>query len=189
MGVLDSKRRECNDSAVHCFGTAYIFEKRARCLRWRTRILLFLGIAGPASVGAILGSFLLPDQYRKYVLGIAAGIALLQLIGSIWSLIAKWDDSLSYFLESKSHNYRLADHFANLAMETSLSDAEFNTNLGVLNKESELRSDLDNRQDLTDKEKRMGLRAALRQYQRPCVKCTKVPNSLKPTKCPICGNP
>jgi mobilome CxxCx(11)CxxC protein len=189
MNIPNSKRRECNDSALHCFGTAYIFEKRAKSFRFRVRFLLFLGIAGPASVGAIISSFKLSSGYIEYVLFVAAIIAIVQLVGSVWSLVSRWDDDLSYYVESKSANYRLSDLYSKLANSSDLSLDDYDRELRLLNKESQMRTDLDHRYDISDKEKRMGMRAGLRQCQRPCEGCKKIPTSLKPTKCAICGNP
>lgn len=33
MSIAPEKRRSCSDSALKCFGTAYIFEKKARKLK------------------------------------------------------------------------------------------------------------------------------------------------------------
>jgi len=186
MVIPPEKRRRCNDNALHSFGTAYIFEKRASSIRKSINLLTFLGIATPAMVGAVIGTFSLSPQNTKYVLIIAGILGLLQLVLSIWAIVSGWNDRLSYYLESKSANYRLADEFSQLANSTSLSEADFETRLQVLDKEMTIRNDLDNRHNFSDKEKRMGMRVGLRQYQRHCVKCGQIP-SLKPSNCDVCG--
>lgn len=40
---------------------------------------------------------------------------------------------------------------------------------------------------INEKEKRYGHRAALIQFRRTCSGCNKIPESMKPTDCPICG--
>ena len=187
MPIADEQRRMCNDEALHCYGTAYIFEKRAASIRWKLRVLSFLGIGVPAAIGAILGTFSLKPEYAALVGIIAGMLGVTQLIFSIWSLVSHWEAGLSYYLESKSANYRLAADWSQLGNTTILTDEEFAIRLKVLEKESEIRSDLDNRHDITDAEKRMGMRAGLRKYQRPCVQCNKVPQSMKGSDCGVCG--
>ena len=187
MAIANEQRLICNDNALHCYNTAYIFEKRAAAIRRKLRVLTFLGIAVPASVGAILGTFSLKPEYIVLVGTIAGVLSIAQLIFSIWSLVSHWDISLSYYLESKSANYRLTSDWNYLANTTTLSDADYATRLQVLEKESEIRADLDNRYDISDKEKRLGMRAGLRKYQRPCVQCGEIPKSMKPTTCGVCG--
>jgi mobilome CxxCx(11)CxxC protein len=187
MAIADEQRRLCNDNALHCHGTAYIFERRASSIRWKLRVLSFLGIAVPAAVGAILGTFSLKPEYVKVVGTVAGVLSVTQLVFSIWSLVSHWDTGLSYYLESKSANYRLAADWSQLGNTTIMTDQEFATRLQVLEKESEIRSDLDNRHDISDTEKRTGMRAGLRKYQRPCVQCGNVPKSMKGTDCGVCG--
>ena len=187
MAIPSDARRQCNDAALMCYGTAYIFENRAKSIRRKIHFLSFLGIAVPASVGAIVGSFTLKPEIFSIILFFAAILGLIQLIFSIWSLVAEWNNRLSYYLESKSSNYRLADLYEKLANITTLSDQDFSTKLGVLDVESQLRADLDNRHDVTDKEKRIGMRAGLRKYQRGCVGCGKIPTDMKPNECGVCG--
>jgi mobilome CxxCx(11)CxxC protein len=109
------------------------------------------------------------------------------LILSIWALVAKWDDGLAYYTESKSANYRLADEYAKLMKAQCLAPQEFDMQFKQLETEGRLRTELDQRQDITDQEKRMGMRAGLRQYQRACAGCKTVPVSLRATECEICG--
>lgn len=188
MAITSEKRRKCNDNALDCFGTAYIFEKRAAAIRIKILFLTFLGIAAPAVVGAIIGTFQVSPQNINYVLTVAGIIGILQLIFSIWALVAGWSDRLSYYLESKSHNYRLAIEYSELAGTTALTGTAFDLKLEVLETEVKHRNDLDHRHDITDAEKKIGMRAGLRQYQRACAACNSVPTSMKPTaECGVCG--
>ncbi|SRR6266568_3957165 len=187
MTIPDETRQECTDSALRCFGTAYIFERRASPIRSRLRWLAFLGIAGPAALGAIVATFNLNKTALTVAIGVAGLIGIGQLIISIWSLVAHWDDSLAYDIESMSVNYRLAGDYSKLGKAQSLTPQEFDVQFRVLEAEAGLRTGLDQRQDLTDREKRMGMRAALRQYGRACAACKVVPVSLESTNCSVCG--
>ncbi len=186
--IPNEKRRLCADAALKCHGTAYILEKRASTIRRKITVLSFLGIAGPASVGAIIGKYSLSAENLRLVLGIAGTIAIIQLLLSIWSLVSGWNQKLAYYLESKSANYRLSGQYEKLINTTTLSGHDFEVEFQTLEREAELRANLDNQHDITDKEKRMGMRYGLRQYQRPCAGCHKIPTTMKPTNCGICGN-
>ena len=186
--IPNEKRRLCADAALKCHGTAYIFEKRASAIRRKITLLSFLGIAVPASVGAIIGKYSLSAENLRLVLGIAGTIATIQLLVSIWSLVSGWNQNLTHYLESKSANYRLSGQFEKLIKTTTLSGHDFEVEFQTLEREAALRANLDNQHDITDKEKRMGMRYGLRQYQRPCAGCRKIPTTMKPTNCGICGN-
>jgi mobilome CxxCx(11)CxxC protein len=187
MTISPETRQDCADSALKCFGTAYIFERRAAPIRRKLQWLAFLGIAAPAALGAVVGTFKLNETALAVAITFAGVIGIAQLIISIWSLVAKWDVSLAYDVESKSANYRMAGEYAKLAKTQTISAEEFDMQFRLLETEARLRTELDQRQDITDKEKRMGMRAALRQYQRVCAGCKQVPVSLDSTACPVCG--
>jgi mobilome CxxCx(11)CxxC protein len=179
---------ECWDEALHCFGTAAIFRKRANRARLRLRILTFLGIVVPASVGGLVLSFGTDFQYKNLVIVFASIFGLIQLVLSIWSLVAKWEDSFAYSLESLSVNDRLSSLFQELAKAIPIDSMELKTRYELLQAENRDRRARDNQQLITEKEHRFGMRAALRQFQRTCISCKKVPTSLTPTNCDICGN-
>lgn len=186
--ISHDKLRKCADEALKAHGTAYIFEKRAASVRNWLRILSFFGIAGPASVGAIISTYSLDNGTTKIVIWVAGTIAIAQLLLSIWSLASKWDSNSAYYIESKSSNYNLSSQYQNLAKNTSISPEEFNTELKVLDREAELRKALDNQHDITEKEKRKGMRYGLRQFQRNCAQCNIVPTNMKPSSCGVCGD-
>jgi mobilome CxxCx(11)CxxC protein len=171
-----------------CYGTAYIFEKRARPIRLATRLIVFAGIAGPVLIGAVVSTYGGTSAVAKISLAAVSVVGIVQLVLSVWSLVATWDTSLSYYIESKCDNYRLAGEFDRLLKNTTLSQAEFASQLAVLRLQKEHRSSLDLRYDASDKEKRMGMRAGLWKFQRACVSCKAVPTSLAPTTCNVCGD-
>lgn len=186
--INDTWRRECADKALHCFGTAYIFEIKAMKMRRKLTVLNFLGIATPVAVGSIIGTFKLIPELINIMLAIAGVIGMAQLIMSVWSLTAKWEDRLSYYLQSKSENYQLASKFEALSKDISKSINSYKQEMQILTMDYQHREKLDSQYDILDSEKRMGMCAALRQYQRKCVTCGNVPQELKSTDCGTCGN-
>jgi mobilome CxxCx(11)CxxC protein len=183
--TLDSLRQECWTRAINAYGTGYLFENRARELRPYVRGLTFLGIAVPAAAGGILLAVGPTGTAIPYLLAIAAPLGVVQLIGSVWSLASRWDDSLVYFQESATDNYRLSEQYRKLGADPP-SDARLR--FEIIEASYQARCDADTKQALNEKEKRRGLRAGLKQFQRKCVACNVVPNSMRPTKCGVCGD-
>lgn len=186
--ISSEKRRICANSALECHGTAYIFEKRAAKIRIKVIFLSFLGIAVPALVGTIIIDRHIISIKNIQIISYIAGIlASIQLVLSIWSLVSGWVRNLSYYLESKVANYRISRQFDELNKTTTLPPYKFDIKFQSLKREIELRENLDNQFDITDKEKRMGMRYGLRKYQRACAGCNEIPKTMKATECGICG--
>jgi mobilome CxxCx(11)CxxC protein len=184
---LDSIRTECRDESIHCFATFAIFERRARSFRKWLQGLTFLGIVVPASVGSAFTAYGAGSKVTLVLLSIASVLGFIQLVGSIWSLTSKWDDSFAYAQESMSSNRSLSERFRALADNPPTRD-EAGARYELLQTESQARSTSDDKQGVSEAEKRFGMRAALRQSQRTCVRCGSVPYDMQPTDCPVCGN-
>lgn len=184
---FDKIRESCWEKSFHAFGTASIFEKHARTFRRKVRLLGFFGLVLPVTAGGVVLSFGVDYPYLRPVLLLTGVVAVIQFIVSLWSLFARWEDSLSYSLESLVANRRLSDSYRELAKNPPSDRAEFNMKLALLGVEDQLRIESDNKQGITYEEKRIGMRAALYQFQKQCAKCGKIPESLKPTGCPTCG--
>jgi mobilome CxxCx(11)CxxC protein len=186
--ATDEQRSDCWDKAIHAFGTAYIFEQRFSESKKKQRWLVFLGIAVPVLVGGVVIAFFGIDQLKPFVGGLiilAALASTAQLIVTIWSLVAKWEDQAIYGSESSVENYEISRLYADLAKN---NPADFASKYELLNLRNNIRSAEDGKKEITERYKRMGMRAALRKYQRACVKCTQVPVDMNATECPICGN-
>ena len=76
-----------------------------------TSALTFLGIVVPASVGSAVVSFGAQSSLTGWILGLGAFVGFVQLVGSIWSLSARWEDTFAYSQESCSANYVLQIDF------------------------------------------------------------------------------
>ncbi|MBO6228744.1 MAG: hypothetical protein J6N68_13960 [Shewanella sp.] len=108
MGEIpNNKRLECANYVLHAYGTAYIFEKRASSIQRKIKWLSFLGVAVPASVGAVVGSYALDEAQIGLLLFVASSIAIVQLLLSIWSLTSNWNTNLSDYLDLKNKNSRV----------------------------------------------------------------------------------
>lgn len=120
-------------------------------------------------------------------LSLASILGLVQLVGSIWSLTYRWDDDFGYAMESLSANRAFFERFKTLA-EHPPKVEEANYRYDILQAESQARSFADEKQGITEPEKRYGMRAALRQLQRKCVGCDQIPSSMRSSECDVCGN-
>lgn len=188
MNTIDAIREECWNQALYCFGTSYIFETRARRLRRCLRAIVFLGIATPALLGTTVATYG-PDSWLTGVLiAVTSVLGLVQVIVSVWALVARWDDDFSYAGESQTANRSLYDKYRLLASNPPPTLVEANAQYAVISTEAQARATTDERQQITDKEKRKGMRAGLRQLKRQCLSCGKVPVSMKSTACDVCGN-
>lgn len=186
--AIDDLRIQSWDEAVHTYGTGYIFERRANKYRWLLRTVAFLGLVVPLTIGGIYLSFHSQQKLLDVSITIAGILGILQLIISVWSLASRWEETYSYALESLSANYSISSRFEKLGRFPPPKPSDLQMQFEVLQTENNLRTEQDNKQGITDKEKRMGMRAALRKFQRKCAGCQRVPISMKPSNCDVCGN-
>ncbi|WP_327067570.1 mobilome CxxCx(11)CxxC protein [Kitasatospora sp. NBC_01302] len=182
---IDDCRRKCWDAALHAYGTGYIFQKRTSRLKHKTDLLTWVGFAVPLLVGALVGTFG-KGKVWSLVLVIASVIGAAQLALSLWSLVKRWPEELSYSSASATANESLASRFAALGEDPPslhLLRAQFEK----LTVEDTARRERDNEKGVTEKERRMGMRAALRKFRRQCPACQLTPTSMDPSDCGVCG--
>lgn len=185
--ATDEQRQECWNQALYAFGTAYLFERRLSNVRRKVRTLTFLRIAIPVAIGGIVVAFFSVAALRPYLVTlilIGSLLATFFLVITLWSLIANWNDTISFSAASAAENRRLASRYEALAKSPP---TDFDAQLNVLTIENARRQEADIQREISDAEMRMITRAGLRQYQRACVKCTEIPHDMNPTDCPVCG--
>ena len=185
---MEELRKDCWNNALHAFGTAYIFRKKAEKYKKRTSILKFFGIAVPLTIGATASGYGLDSEILKWVIVVAVPLTIIQLIISVAAAVQKWDDELSYSYESASENLEIALKHESFAKYPPNEKSTLEGEMQILKTKQESRDKQDDKHSITEKEERMGMRYALRNYNRPCVTCGKVPTSMTPTSCNICGN-
>jgi len=176
------------DQALHCFATAYVAGQRARSLERKLRFLEFTGIAMPLLVGATAAAFGLQSKAVVALLAVASIVGIGQLLGSLWALISRWQDSFAAARESQVTNGRLFEQYRRLGRNPPAAIHDAEVQLDLLDSENNYQAAIDARMAITDEEKRMGMRAALRELQRGCASCKKVPSDMMATQCGVCGN-
>lgn len=177
-------RQRAWDAAIHLFGTAEIFQRRARRLNASLTLLKAMGLILPLSVGGFVTTF--GTSHLDRVLWVVGPLSLIQLIVSAFAIVYGRDDAYAYARESQRHNKRLSDQYKKLG-ETPPDHDELKRRLDLLDVEAASREEQDSAREPTAKEKRFGMRQALYQFQRTCTVCEKVPNPRVPSNCVNCG--
>jgi mobilome CxxCx(11)CxxC protein len=185
--ATDEQRQDCWNQALYAFGTAYIFEKRLSRARRSVRILTYMRLAVPIAIGGIVVAFFSASWLQPYLvvlIVIGSLLGTLFLVLTVWSLVANWNDTISFSATSAAENRRLASRFEALGQSPP---SDFDIQFQLLRVENTRRQEADIQKEITEEEMRMITRAGLRQYQRACVECQKVPRDMIATTCPICG--
>ncbi len=142
----------------------------------------------PLTVGLIVLSFGTGPKALPWVLTAAAILGAIQAVVSLWSLVRGWNEAHAYARVSVGANDALSNSYKTLAQNPPASYDELQARFDLLQVENQNRTQLDLDQGAQDSEQRMGMRAGLRQFSRKCSGCRKVPTSMEPTDCDVCGN-
>lgn len=185
---LDRIRTKAHDQAFHSFGKAYIFEQRGIYYNRMLRFLTVLGILAPVLIGATVIGYGIDIVFLKELINVAALLAIFQVALSTISMAYNWSDNLSYAFESAQSHYHLCDRFKQLGEFPPEDFKEAFNRFELINTQLKARVEQDTKHQIKDGEYRMGMRYALREYKKPCVKCEIVPTSMEPTDCPVCGD-
>jgi len=181
----DALRTEAWKKAFECCGTQGIFNRRLNMVRLYQTARDFLGVFVPAGVGLILTSIELSTHWTKVVIYITLPFALGQLALSVMSLVKKWDDEGVASIQSVQANNRLRNQWESFGKGNGQLTQQW---FDQLTKATQQQEEADLAKNVAEKERRYGMRYALREYHKECVGCGKVPVSLKPSKCDVCGN-
>jgi mobilome CxxCx(11)CxxC protein len=180
-------RQECWDNSLQSFGKAYIFSKRAEKYGRRINSLKIFGIIVPVAVGATATGYGFGSEILKLTIGISVPLIIIQLIISVFAVVHKWDNKLAYSYESVISHNNLSDEFKKLG---KLPPDNFNSlqyNYDIIEAKYKARIEQDSKHGIKERELRMGMRNALREFQRKCVGCEKIPLSMESTDCDVCG--
>ena len=151
-------------------------------LKW-TRVL---GILIPVLLGGIVTSYYTDSQIMKLALFITAPLALIQLgLSTVLTVLGSDGQLSSYSRKSVEYNL-LNSEFEHLGKFPDDNYESYSKKYEIL-LERERGVSKDN-SNIKDKELRMGMRYALRNYRRACAGCGQTPVSMKPTNCEVCGN-
>lgn len=172
--LLEQKR-------FNTFGTARIFEKRVKKYALLIKLLNFLGLAIPITIGLI---FLAIGSVDNFVKGCALLLGAAQALAFLWSIIDKWDDKHQYSIEALRRQDKLFTELNDLDQQ----DKNFQTLFDkLLEREKRYKQD-DISKSISNKEIRYGTRKSLYRFQVLCQMCNETPQTEKPPKGKKCDN-
>ena len=185
--LYDKLRTKCWNLAVHTFGMAYIFDKKAKRHSFYTNLLKVFGIVVPVTVGATVTGYGLDSEILKKVIALAIPLSIFQLIFSVLAVVYKWDDELAYDYEASQDLSLLSRSFRKLGELPPKKFEKLNEEFELLSTRYNARGQQNSKHNIKEWELRMGMRYALREFQRTCSGCKKVPASMESTNCDVCG--
>jgi mobilome CxxCx(11)CxxC protein len=180
-------KTKCFDNSFHSFGKAYLFEKRAQHYNKLINWLTILGIIVPISIGATATGYGLNNVFLKNLIAFSIPVSIIQLLISIFSIIYKWSDQQSYAIETVQEHQFLSERFKKLGEFPPENYKEFDQEFEILNTRLKSRIEQDSKHGVKEWELRMGMRFALREFQRECVGCKITPLSMEYSECTVCG--
>jgi mobilome CxxCx(11)CxxC protein len=183
----DRLRQDCWNYALHSYGYAYTYSLRSEKLNRNLNIITFLGILIPVLIGGIVTTYGLTSPILKYLLIITAPLSIVQLIISVWSVVANWNTSYAYYLETSLDNYNLSSNFEKIGKYPPQSVNDLKTELEKVIVLRENRDKQDNKYPLNEIEKRRGMRYSLRKHKRSCAGCNIIPVNMDSSDCGVCG--
>jgi len=186
VSEADRIRQRCWGGAQNAYATSFIFQRRAQILGARLNQITYIGFVVPMIVGLLVLSY---GHFKSLatIIAVASALGAGQAVISLWSVIGGWVAGYSYATTSAAANSRLAVKYEELASSSPEDLPGLRHEYEMLAIRDEDRQEQDYQQGIKESEKRMGMRAALRKYQRPCAGCKEVPTTMKSTKCGVCG--
>jgi mobilome CxxCx(11)CxxC protein len=178
---------DCWDRAIYAYGTGELFLKRSRRYANLLQGLSFFGIVVPLLIGGVVLAFGTQASYLQLLITIAAGVGILQLLFSAWSIVYNWPDNLQYALESAAENFDLSVKFKEIGEQCQSPADDLDIRFAALKARDDSRRMADARRAVTAKELRYAHRAGLRQFGRACDECHEVPRAMEASKCHTCG--
>lgn len=186
MSQEEKLRKRCARGEFYSYGTAKIFEKRAKETGRRLKAITFLGLLSPVLSGGIAMTFSSDSTLlNKIVFPTLSMALLLQSVLSLLSLCYKWEEKYSYSLWSIKNNNKLFNKFSRLADD---SEEKILDKIDGYEEEFDHQEAEDSSQSITSKEERYAMRKSLIYFGKPCKTCKKTPTSIKPDDCDTCGN-
>lgn len=186
----EARQSEAWDLACYAEGTRVVFQRRADSLRRKTQIRDFLGLAVPICLAYLLGTevFAPLKPYREWGIGALYVFGVLQTLMVAWSLLARWDEELAYSIRAVRESYMLKENWKKIAKGDV---ANLHVEYDIISEYQRIDDSHNTEKSITEEEKRIGMRAALIEFQRPCV-CGKIPKTSQPPypieyACTVCG--
>lgn len=179
-------RQDCWDNSLDAIGFGYIYQRKIKKINYWLRTSKVLGIIIPVLLGGILTSAFNSEDILNLAVLITTPIALFQLgLSTILTINGADENILKYSTKSAEYSV-LESEFRQMARYPIENEFEYLKKYEILiEREKGIGK---GNIDVTDTEKRMGMRFGLRELSRECIGCKKIPLSMESTDCSICGN-
>ena len=181
-------KRKAHDAAFHSFGTYYIFKNRHDGYKRKTLFVAAINMIVPSLFGAIYISFGANILTKDISVFVCAVLGFVSICTTVMSFVLRWQEKLTESQKNMIDNYSMYERYKNIATDIGLEADKFESIFMELSFEGKYIDRESLESEITDKEKRRGHRAALIQSQRSCASCNIKPDSMKSSKCNICGN-
>lgn len=183
---IDKIRQDCWDKTLDAIGFGYIYQIKIKKINFWLRISKILGIIIPVFLGGVLTSTYNKPEYIAIAIWITSPFALGQLVLSTILTINGADENVLKYSTKAAEYSVIETEFRQMARYPNSDEFEYLKKFEILIEREKgiAKGNL----EVTDKEKRLGMRFGLRELSRECVGCKTVPLSMKSTKCDICGN-
>jgi mobilome CxxCx(11)CxxC protein len=181
---------EARDKALHAWGTAQVFDRRADKLKRDLNLLTFVGIAAPLAVGIIVSLYGTKLKGLDVLIWIAAGVSVVQILVFLWSVVFQWQDRYEAASQSRKSNTSLSEQYEDLAQEDPADDAAVESlrqRKAPVDTLDSVQRTQDGEKGITEEELRYGMHAGLYKFQRKCSLCLEVPTNMEPNKEKKCG--
>lgn len=185
---FEKKRKEVWDKSFHAFANSYLYGIRRRKIKKMQTIITFLGVIIPILGGSLILNYGSDNIYVKLGLAILSIISLIQVVLSTWSIVAGWNEANEFYTEASYWYSSISEEYESLAKTPPNKLKKLETEIKLIDNKNSYSQMQAVKYELSEKEKRRGMRYALRNFRRKCVGCGKVPTSMESTDCDICGD-
>ena len=183
---IDKIRTDCWDKTLDAIGFGYIYQLKIKEINYWLRISKVLGIIIPVFLGGILTSTYNSPEYISMAIWITSPFALGQLVLSTILTINGADENVLKYSTKAAEYSVIETEFRQMARYPNSNEFEYLKKFEILIEREKGISKAN--LEVTDKEKRIGMRFGLRELSRECVGCNEKPLSMIASNCDICGN-
>jgi len=173
MGKRENDITEAMHNAVNCFAMAKVLEKRILRIECINQKIALMGTLFPAGIGVTTLNFdkisellNIANTPLETILAILIIIFILtQTLFSAYSATKKWNENLPIYVDSKNENFKNARKYYRIWKRYLEDEEKYSKQLEETNTLNDNQQKIDQTINITEKERRYGMRHALRQYK------------------------
>ena len=183
---IEKIRQDCWDNTLDAIAYSYIYQLKIKSINFWLRISKILGIIIPVFLGGVLTSTYNSPEYISMAFWIKSPLELGQLVLSTILTINGADENVLKYSTKAAEYSVIETEFRQMARYPNSDEFEYLKKFEILIEREKGISKAN--LEVTDKEKRIGMRFGLRELSRKCVGCNEIPLSMNTSNCDICGN-